>query len=435
MSAFDKSLSTLSARARVLATTPTLPYMSQLIAGLGNQYHPIDNPEGTVLLAVAENKLSSDLVLSKVRHYAAEAPPHVLNYTSSQGLPTLRAALATFLSERVFNSSSAPSSPISVDAAQLVVGAGCVSGLVSLSMLLFEPGDSLLTPAPYYPAFDKDFLNFGDAVVCPVHCEADSELSEEGQGVSFGRLTVAALDRAYAAAQSRVRALLLTNPGNPTGALLSREELLLAINWANEKDIHLIVDEIYGLSLFSDGDFVSAVTLLNNKLGDRVHFLWSFSKDLCASGLRVGVLYTQNSALLAALSATNDAMMASNLTQYALQRVIEDRPFLDMFFRENRVRLLQSLDFLRDQLNSLGVRMHRTEGAIFAFCDFSRFLPVQTFAAERELFARLAGNGVLFTPGESCHCPRPGYFRVCYAFVSFEALQEACRRLQLLFAS
>ncbi len=447
------SFQTVSARAQRLITGPALPYVQELVKSLSNQYHPIDNPTGAVLLAVAENKLcTNDIVLPKIREYCGseELPVHTLNYTSTFGLPEFRKSLASFMAEYLFHfpANGGADGSLTINPDHIVVGAGCVAHLTSLSLLLFNPGDALLCPVPYYPAFDKDFLNFGDAVVMPVFGEKDAEVGNDAFEL-FGRLTEKSLDEALANAAPRpVKALLLSNPSNPLGTLYTREELLVAIEWCRRHRIHLIMDEIYALSIFpttANGDlaFASIVELTNNQLGDYLHFVWSFSKDFSASGYRVGVMYTQNQSLLSALSATNDAMMASNLTQYAMQRMIEDRSFIDLYLQVNSKRLHKSYSLLKDTLTQIGVRVLSAQGAIFAFCDFRKYLDTTIeekataderktvcYAAERRLFSKLVQAGVLFTPGESCHCPYPGFFRVCYAFVSYEGLEEGLRRVK-----
>lgn len=420
------SIDTVSSRARRLIKPP-LPYVGALIQSLGSQYDPVTRPDGDILMAVAENKLCMPLIRDKMLSANSSLltdSTSIMNYTSSCGLPSFRAALSRFFAKYLFDG-------IAVDANNLVVGAGCVSGLITLSLLLFEAGDSVLIPAPYYPAFDADFANFGHVTVQPVHgenCTAD---------VPFGYITIAALQAAHAAAQEAghpPKAVLLSNPCNPLGTLYASEELLLVVQWCKDNNLHLIMDEIYALSVFPGSRrFQSIVSLLADQLGDRIHWLWSFSKDFGGSGIRAGVVYTQNASLLSAMSATNDAMMMSNLTQLALQAVIEDEAFVDEFVAINASRLLNSYGILKAGLSALNVHVLPAHGAIFAFADFSTHLPQQTFEAELALFHHMRKHGVLLTPGDSCHCPRPGFFRVCYAFVTVLALEEAFKRLKVAF--
>ncbi len=71
------SFQTISARAQRLITGPTLPYVQVLMNSLSNQYHPIENPDGIVLLGVVENKLcTNDLILPKIREACASDETH-----------------------------------------------------------------------------------------------------------------------------------------------------------------------------------------------------------------------------------------------------------------------------------------------------------------------------------------------------------------------
>lgn len=425
----DSSLPTVSNRARKLINKTPLPYIEAVISSMANQWDAVERPGGDILLAVAENKLCAEIlhdkVFSALQEDSVKSRKEVMNYTSSCGLPSFRSSLSRFLGQYVFNG-HVPNPD------HLIVGAGCVSGLVTLSLLLFDDHDSVLIPAPYYPAFDHDFMNFGHVHVQAIHGNP-SDLRP------FGQLSVDALQAAYSTALAGLRppkAVLLSNPCNPLASLYSEEELLMVSNWCREKNLHLIMDEIYALSLFPNSnttrkekEFVSIVSLLQNVLGDHVHWLWSFSKDFGGSGLRAGVLYTQNRSLLKAASATNDAMMMSNLTQLAFQSIIDDDEFVKHYLRTNSERLFSSYSLLQSTLLSLNVHVLPAQGAIFAFADFSLYLDENSYEGERKLFDHFRKHGVILTPGESCRCPCPGYFRICYAFVQEEGLKEGLRRL------
>ncbi|RYG66781.1 aminotransferase class I/II-fold pyridoxal phosphate-dependent enzyme [archaeon] len=423
MSAFlDESYTTVSSRAQRLIKPP-LPYILALIQYLDNQYDPDRNPSGKVLMAVAENKLCFDMLKDRVLAACCESALRdstmVLNYTSSTGIPSLKKALSDFLAQYIFAGQA-------VDPGHLVVSSGCVATLVTLSLLLFEPDDSVLIPTPYYPAFDADFSNFGHVSVQPVRCEHPDENNP------FGYITPEALAAAYEEARSRhqpPKALLLSNPVNPTGRLLTPAELQGALDFSRSHKLHLVMDEIYALSVFNGGSFTSVVRMLDGQLGDYVHWVWSFSKDFGASGLRTGVLYTQNKSLLAAVNSTNDAMMVSNLTQLAFQTVIRDDAFVASYIVTNAQRLQGSYKVLSELLTALSVRVLPAQGGIFAFVSFATVCKIASYEEEKAFFEHMLSHGVLLTPGQSCHCPLPGYFRVCYAFVTELAMREGVRRI------
>ena len=427
------SSSTLSTRGQTFKA-PVFSYIEKAIeAMVVNPYDRKTNKRGLICLAVAENKLCAELMMEKIRSFAAYSPA-VLNYTLPSGHPPVKTALARFLGHRVFHGAV-------VNPEHLIIGAGVTSLLTELSVLLFNPNDAVLVPAPYYPAFDADFRNIGGVVTVAVH-SADSgpSVGEGDDDLSawlLDTVTEAALDNALTKATARghpPKALLITNPGNPAGNVLTKAQLQTAVRWTRYRGLHLIVDEIYALSTYAnDEPFVSIVEVLNNALTDHVHVLWGMSKDFGASGLRLGVLYSQNAELLQAMGSMNIGSQVSNQVQETVGAIVSDASFLDLYFEENARRLARSHAALVAGLEPLGVKFVRPHGAsIFVLADFRCLLSEQTFAAERRVFEVLAAKGVVLTPGEACHCPVPGFFRVCFAWVELDVLEEAVRRIKAL---
>jgi len=118
-----------------------------------------------------------------------------------------------------------------------------------------------------------------------------------------------------------VKALLLCSPNNPLGFMFTREELENIVSWTRQNGLQLIVDEIYGLSVFSKSSKLVSIGSVLDELGDDVHFVWSFSKDFCMSGLRAGVIYTENRMARTALRFLPYFCGVSGDTQFALTQV------------------------------------------------------------------------------------------------------------------
>lgn len=116
---------------------------------------------------------------------------------------------------------------------------------------------------------------------------------------SLGPALIDALEAALQATvstQQRVRALVLSNPHNPLGRCYSADALKLCIRFCEKHDIHLISDEVFALSEFDSPDlpdapgFTSILSLDPASLGadpNRIHLIWSLSKDFAASGIRL----------------------------------------------------------------------------------------------------------------------------------------------------
>jgi aspartate/methionine/tyrosine aminotransferase len=134
--------------------------------------------------------------------------------------------------------------------------------------------------------------------------------------------------------------MLISNPINPVGIVYSADQLLLAVSWCRKKRLHLIMDEIYALSNYEPSQpFESISRLLNNDLGDDIHIIWSLSKDFGMSGLRLGVLYSQNEKFLQASAILNDFYQVSNVVQYAASKLLSDKQFLLSYIPENLSRI------------------------------------------------------------------------------------------------
>jgi aspartate/methionine/tyrosine aminotransferase len=403
-----------------LKPNPRFYYTRLQVAAIANEYHPGTNPDGALPLAVAENKLNASSLLAYINR-TSRYQDDIAHYTWSSGMPRVRDVFAKFLSKYLFDGHV-----VSPD--ELVLCPGCVSILHQLSILLFEAGDSVLIPTPYYPAFDHDFWNMGNVIAV----EVNNEVLDRNH-VDYG-IHVASLEAAYQRERERgrsVKGLLLTNPSNPLGIIYSDEEIRAAISWARGKGIHIIMDEIYALSVFAVADrgFRSAMSLLNGNIGNDIHILWGLSKDFGASGLRCGVCFSQNKELIRAMSSLNDAFMMSNLMQECAATLLADYSFVDEFMILSRASLCKSYLFLCEALQRVDVPIVEGGAAIFVFANFRKYLRDDSFEGERGLHEELSKRGVVLTPGYSCHAQVPGYFRICFAWIPYTSLEEAVRRI------
>ncbi|KAJ3278569.1 acetyl-CoA synthetase, partial [Rhizoclosmatium sp. JEL0117] len=162
-----------------------------------------------------------------------------------------------------------------------------------------DEGDAILSPAPVYGSFGRDVeassgLRF--VTVNPLDNLSNSEVTSPSKRVkrdieeypSINQLNNA-LDK-----DPRIKALLLTNPGNPSGRIIPRDTLLAYLKWANSKNLHVIVDEVYAFSVWNldaQNKFLSALEVGEDVIRkDLVHVIWSFSKDFCMNGQRAAVI-------------------------------------------------------------------------------------------------------------------------------------------------
>lgn len=264
----------------------------------------------------------------------------------------------------------------------------------------------------------------------PIHCASSNGF----------QITAAALEEAYQEAHKRnlrVKGVLVTNPSNPLGTTMSRGELNLLISFITAKGIHLISDEIYSGTVFSSPGFVSVMEILkdrkcdNTEVWNRVHIVYSLSKDLGLPGFRVGAIYSNDKIVVEAATKMSSFGLVSSQTQYLLAALLSDKKFTKNYISENHKRLKQRQKMLVAGLQKAGIGCLKSNAALFCWVDMRQLLHSNTFDAEMELWKKIVYDVRLnISPGSSCHCTEPGWFRVCFANMSEETLNIAMQRLK-----
>jgi 1-aminocyclopropane-1-carboxylate synthase 1/2/6 len=352
------------------------------------------NPDGFINLGTSENHLLWDIVgqrLAAVKPLSA-ADTH---YDYLYGSKRLRSAVAQFLSRM--------SGIKLIDANGLTVTSGASAALEMLLYCICEAGDRVLIPAPYYAGFDFDLearIGVGAVPVLPE------------QAASMGE----ALEQALAKAKgqgSKIKALLVTNPGNPTGAIYDRKTLLEMEAFCRKHDLHCIFDEIYAHSCFGENAMVSALALFNS---DRVHVLYGFAKDFGLSGFKVGVVHTHNKELNAALHTLAYFSPVSTSTQHLLADLLEDTEWIDGLLHENRIRLAEAYQFVALAMQRYGIVWREAEAGLFLLINLSAYLAASSASGEMQLWEQLLNSHkVNISPGCLFKCSEPGWFRLCFA--------------------
>lgn len=405
------SLTTLSARGAALARTPPFPpYLDEHFARTGNAYDARHRPGGYIGLAVAENKQLSESLIERLGTIGG-VPAQVLGYGDMTGALSFRRGLASFLEHFVLGRSVEP------DHIAVMAGAGSV--LEILFHNLCDPGDCVLVPTPSYAGFWADLETRDQVRIVPV----DTSLEDDF------RLTVTDLDRAVANAPGRVRALLFTSPNNPLGTVYDADTIEAILDWGERHRIHLVFDEIYALSVHGARPFVSCAQL-RPTLGEHLHVVWAFSKDFGMSGLRCGVLVSENEQLLLASKGLAYWATCSRHTQFLLESLIADTSWVERYTTQMQAGLRDTYQRLTAALDTHRIPFVPAEAGFFLLLDLRCFLDRPTWDAEERLWRRLLEDAqVNLTPGAACRNAEPGLFRLCFAAVSTEAAVTAAERI------
>jgi aspartate/methionine/tyrosine aminotransferase len=319
------------------------------------------------------------------------------HYTPALGMPALRAAIAAYYGERY---------GVEVAADRVCVTPGASGALLLAMAALFNPGEEILLADPGYPC-NRHFARLVEAkaVGIPVGPETGYQLTAEAVARHWG---------------PRTRGVLVANPGNPTGTLISADELAAIHAEVRRRGGWLIVDEIYH-ELVYDGAPPSAAGL-----GEDVLVINSFSKYFLMTGWRLGWMLVPP-ALLPSIDklAQNIFLAASTVAQHAALVALQakTRALLD----QRKVELQLRRDALLPVLSRLGFEVHAApQGAFYCYAEVSRFGMSGEALAEKLLLEA----GVALTPGTDFGAYKADqHIRFAYT-TTLDRIQEAMQRIE-----
>ena len=406
--------------------------MDKYYEAIQNLYHAEKNPQGTFPLNMAENKLNWPMLRGKLMDVSKqEIPDWVAGYTSGLGARPFREAVARFLETFL--------TKCPIDPDRLAFSAGATSVVEMTSLVLGDPGDVVCVPAPCYPVYKQDIGNIAQLQRYDILTHHDLTSLQNGPILGLTHLEEARQKLERAGKVFKI--LILTNPDNPTGGIYPYEKLLEIAHWCLDHQIHLIVNEIYGLSLIDTdhpelcGDykkqvtFVSFARIMQTKKSDYLHLWYSFSKDFGISGFRVGFVYSYNELFIRAYQNLNYSHLVSNHSQWQLQKVLEDKNFVHEFLSTNQILLTKAYVEVVKALRKVSIPYIPSRGSLFVWLDLSEFLENNTLEEENSLWLDLYEHtGILLTPGEGFGHSKKGHFRMVYPYFSQKDLKVAMSR-------
>ncbi|MFI1565392.1 pyridoxal phosphate-dependent aminotransferase [Streptomyces sp. NPDC020490] len=324
-------------------------------------------------------------------------------YPPGPGVPELRAAVAAH-QQRRYGSAYDPDT-------EVLVTAGATEAIAASLLALLEPGDEVIALEPYYDSYAACIAMAGGTRV-PVTLHP-----HEG---SF-RLD---LDELRAAVTGRTRLLLINTPHNPTGTVLTREELAAIAELAVERDLLVVTDEVYEHLVFDDAEHLPLAGFPGMR--ERTVTIGSAGKTFSFTGWKVGWV-TAAPGLVAAVRSAKQFLtyVASGPFQYA---VAEALALPDAYFAAFRADMLAKRDLLAAGLTKAGFQVFKPAGTYFITTDIRPLGEKDGFAFCRALPERA---GVVAIPNAVFYDHREaGAPFVRFAFCKrTEVLQEAVERL------
>ncbi|KAL3075485.1 hypothetical protein niasHS_011992 [Heterodera schachtii] len=394
-------------------------------------YDEEQNKKGYIKLSSADNILSQDLIMDKFRSidWSKFNMDQLFVYPRGGGELSTLSSVARFIN-RFCRSADSGVPPVTED--ELVVVPGVTTGADLLSQILFDPGDFLLVPSPFYYRFVNDFGERGS-----VHIGCVPALSEDGTRTE---LRAERFEEVYQEImqhqqQGKVRAIMLVNPQNPEAGYFSLDEIRPVVRWALSRNLFVLLDEIYDLSIYdedSESPFRSAVELFEDERSrQKLIWLWGLSKNFSLPGLRAAVIHSPNPLVRTAITRFMMHHLPNCTTQFIMRQFLDDHEWVErVFLPENLRRMREARDRTLRSLQRMGVRCLKPRAGFFVLADFSKFLDEPTFDGERRLFERLMRNKVIITAGDACRMPTPGWFRIVFTSVSPQTLDEGLNRIR-----
>lgn len=319
-------------------------------------------------------------------------------YTSNSGLMELRKAVSDFTKRRT-GLTYDPASEI-----MLTVG-GSEAIDVALRTII-NPGDEVIYIQPSYVSYLPCIL-LADGVPVPIELKAENRF----------RLTREELE---AAITSKTKALILSFPNNPTGAIMKKEDLEAIVDVIKEHHILVISDEIYS-ELTYGKEHVSIASLPGMKEYSIV--INGFSKGFAMTGWRLGYALGNKEILKQMIKIHQYAIMcAPTVSQYAAIEAMYNGDQDVIYMRES---YNQRRRFLYHELQRLGLPCFLPEGAFYMFPDIREFgMTSEDFALDL-----LKEEKVAVVPGSAFGDCGEGFIRISYAY-SIEELKEALLRIE-----
>ena len=355
-------------------------------------------------------------------------------YHLNIGQPDLPTPDAFYEQVRAFDSSTvayaeSPGMPILIDAIRkyydhlgvqldpddVLITSGGSEALLLTCLSILDPYTEVIIPEPYYPNYTT-FVHAAGGVIRALHTGP-----EEGYHYADRKKIERLITK-------NTRAILITNPGNPTGVVLDEQEMRMIADIAKENDLYLICDEVYREFCYDDKYGIPCMGRFTD-LDDHLVIIDSVSKRFSACGARVGCVITKNKELQqAVLKFCQSRLAVATLDQVgaaALYSVDQD------FFMRSKEEYRRRRDLVVSLLREIpGVEVTEPMGAFYVMAS----LPVDnTDKFQRWLLEHFDDHGdtVMFAPGAPFYeTPGKGINEVRIAYV--QELSKLSRAMDVL---
>ena len=271
----------------------------------------------------------------------------VLAYTFSQGIPQLINSFIKYYKKY----------DIHFDKGEILITNGCSEALLFSLIAICEHGDEVLIPEPFYTNYNG-FGNLAGVNVVPVTTKAEDGFHLPTKEDIVNSIT------------PKTKAIVLSNPGNPTGVVYTKEEVYMLRDIAKENDLFILADEVYREFIYDGFEYISFGNLKD--IADRVIIIDSISKRYSACGARIGSIASKNKELMKQiLKLCQSRLCVATIEQIGAAALIN---VPDDYFTEVVAEYKKRRDIVYNALNKMdGVICEKPNGAFYIIAK----LPVE----------------------------------------------------------
>lgn len=271
----------------------------------------------------------------------------VLKYTNSQGIEPLIESFIKYYKEW----------DIEFQKDEILVTNGGSEAIMFALMAICDPGDEIIVPEPFYTNY-TGFADVSSVKVVPFTTKAEEGFHLPSKEEITSKIT------------SRTRALMISNPGNPTGVVYTEAEIRMLSDIVSENDLFLIADEVYREFVYDDLKYTSALYMKD--ILDKVILIDSISKRYSACGARIGLVASKNKELMnEVLKLAQARLCVSTIEQLGAANLINTPK---SYFVEVRSEYENRRNILYKYLSKIpGVICEKPTGAFYVIAK----LPIQ----------------------------------------------------------
>lgn len=314
----------------------------------------------------------------------------VLEYSHSAGNESYRKKLCTYYAK--YN--------INIDASQIIITCGGSEAISIAMMTCFNPGDEIIIPEPFYANYNG-FSCAANVTVKPIISSIET---------GFALPPISEFEKVIT---PKTKGIMICNPGNPTGYLYTKEELLALRDLVKKYDLFLLSDEVYREFCYDGKEYFSVMQL--EGIDNNVILLDSISKRYSACGARVGALISKNKEVMAsALKFAQARLSPPSYAQIGAEAALDTE---QSYFDKVKTEYIARRDYVIEALNKIpGVFCPKPSGAFYCIArlpidnsdKFCQWL-LEDFNYQSQTVMMAPATGFYSTPGAGTNEVRLAY--------------------------